>query len=129
MFLPVLCFKQEWHVVCQRVRSCYGRMLFLAFFGFLFFLGALCILGVLVLLLSLLRTGLGLHWCASCWTRPLGGGRWRHYLCNLRGECLTAHKTAYMYFGIHGHFMNWESLFLATAGQPILHGYNACMVY
>ena len=45
-----------------------------------FLLGVLCIWGVLALLLSLLCTRLGLHWCASCWTRPLGGGRWGHYL-------------------------------------------------
>ena len=41
---------------------------------FWFLLGVLCIWGVLVFLGSLLCTRLGLHWCASCWTRPLGVG-------------------------------------------------------
>ena len=54
----------------------FWRMLFLAFFGIVgFFLVPLCIWRVLVLLVSLLCTRLGLHRCASCWTRPLGGGR------------------------------------------------------
>ena len=53
------------------------------FWAFLFLLGILCIWGVLVLLASLLCTRLGLLRCASCWTRPLGGGRWEHFLCNL----------------------------------------------
>ena len=51
-----------------------------------FLLGVLCIWGVLALLVSLLCTSLGLLRCASCWTRPSGGGRWRHYLCNLWGN-------------------------------------------
>ena len=67
-------------------------------FGLLF--GVLCIWGILVFLGSLLCTRLGLHRCASCWTRPLGGGRWGHYLCNLWEEYLTTHKTAYQYFGM-----------------------------
>ena len=57
------------------ISSCYGELwewLFFRAFGVLF--GALCIWGVLVLLVSLLCTRLGLHRCASCWTRPFG--RW-----------------------------------------------------
>ena len=84
------------------------RMLFLAFFfwrGFL--LGALCIWGLPALLLSLLCTRLGLHRCASCWTRPLGEVRWGHYLCNLWEVYLTTHKTAYSYFWFHECFVIW----------------------
>ena len=70
---------------------------FCFFFGFFFCV--LCAYGeVLVLLVSLLCTRLGLHWCASCWTRPLGGGRWEHYLCNLWGEYLKVHKTTHKFF-------------------------------
>ena len=78
------------------------------FWAFWFLLGVLCIWGVLVFLGSLLRTRLGLHWCASCWTRPLGGGRWGHYLCNLWGEYLGIHKTAAKYLGICVCFMMWK---------------------
>ena len=47
------------------------------FFALWLLLGALCILGVLALpVISLLCTRLGSYRCASCWTRPLGGGRW-----------------------------------------------------
>ena len=63
-------------------------------FFFLFLLGVLCIWGVLVLLVSLLCTRLGLLRCASCWTRPSGGGRWRHY----KGENPKIHKTAFSVF-------------------------------
>ena len=109
------------------VRSCYGECCLWRFLELLGFL--LCIWGVLVLLVSLLFTRLGLHWCASHWTRPLGGGRWWHYLCNLRGECLTAHETAYRYFWFHGYFMKREPYMRALVGLPSLHGYYACMVY
>ena len=55
--------------------------------GFGLLLSALCIWGVLALpVYRFVCTGLGSHWCASCLTRPLGGGRWRHYLCNLWEE-------------------------------------------
>ena len=47
-------------------------------------LGILCILGVLALLvIPLVCTRFGFQRCASCWTRPWGGGRWGHYLCYL----------------------------------------------
>ena len=46
------------------------------FWVFWFLLGVLCIWGVLAWLVSLLCTRLGLLRCASCWTRPLGGGWW-----------------------------------------------------
>ena len=64
MFPFVLCLRQEWHAVCQRVRRVHQfllwRMLFLAFFwAFMFLLGVLCTRGVLVLLVSLLCTRLG----------------------------------------------------------------------
>ena len=93
-----------------------------------FLLGVLCIWGVLVLLVSLLCSRLGLLRCVSCWTR-LGGGRCGHYLCNLRGEYFKVHTTACKYFGMYVGFMIWEPYMLASAGQPGLRGYNACMVY
>ena len=93
---------------------------------FWFFLGVLCIWGVLVLLASLLCTRLGLLWCASCWTRPLGGGRWGHYLCNHWRECQAAHKIACFHLWFHECFMNGKPYMLALAGQPSLHGYYAC---
>ena len=50
--------------------------------SFWLLLGTLCILGVLALLvISLVCTRFGFQRCASCWTRPEGGGRWEHYLC------------------------------------------------
>ena len=95
-------------------------------FGFLF--GALCIWEVLVLLVSLLCTRLGFQRCASCWTRPLGGGQWRHYLFNLWGDCLTAHKTASRMCGMLCGFYGLKLKMLAMMGRPSLYGYDACMV-
>ena len=93
-----------------------------------FLLGVLCIWRVLVFLGSLLRTRLGLHWCASCWTLPLGGGRWEHYLCNLWGEYFKIRKTIYQILWIFEGFLVWKPYMLALAGQPSLHGFYACMV-
>ena len=97
--------EQEWHAVCQRVRRVHPFQLRgtlgLAFFVcFWLLFGVLCIWRVLVLLASRSCTKLGLLWCASHWTRPLGGGWWEHYLCNLWGECLAAHKTACQLFWV-----------------------------
>ena len=61
------------------------------FCAFWLLFGVLCVCGVLV---PLLYTRPGLLWCASCWTRPVGGGRWRHYFCDLWRDCLAAHKIA-----------------------------------
>ena len=97
--------------------------------AFWFLLGVLCVWRVLVLRGSLLCTRLGLLRCASCWTRPLSGGLWGHYLCNLSGENLKVHKTASKYLGIHVDFSMWEPYMLVSAGQPSLHGYDACVVY
>ena len=99
------------------------------FLVFWFLFGVLCIWRVLACLVSLLCTRLGLLRCASCWTRPLGGGWWGHYLCNLWGEYLKIHKTAYMYLWIRWGFMMWKPYKLALVGQPSLHGSYACMVY
>ena len=90
--------------------------------------GVLCIWGALVLLVSLLCTRLGLHWCASCSTRPLGGGRWGHYLCNLWGEYFKIQKMS-AFFWIYVGFLIWKPYMLALVGQPSLHGCDACMVY
>ena len=43
---------------------------------------------------SLMYTGLGLRRCAYRWTRPLGGGRWEHYLRGHRGVHWCAEKCA-----------------------------------
>ena len=109
--------------VCEGfISSCYGECFSWRFF-FVVLLGVLCIWGVLAWLASLLCTRLGLLWCASCWTRPLGKGRWGHYLWNLGGECLAVHKTACMYLGIHELFMKRELYMLGSVGQ------DACMVF
>ena len=110
------------------IRSCYGEC-FLRRFFFLVFPWCLVTWGVLAWLVSLLCTRLGLLRCASCWTCPLGGGRWGHYLCNLWGEYFKIHKTAYMYCWEWWGFLMWKPCMLALAGQPSLHGYCACMVY
>ena len=134
MFLLVLCLRQGWHAVCQRVRRVHqfllwGMLLVAFFWVFWFLLGVLCIWRVQALLVSLFCTRLGLLRCASCWTRPLGGGRWRHYLCNLWGEYLKNHKTACMYSWMQWKFGMWKPYMLALVGRPSLHGDYAWMVY
>ena len=96
------------------------------FLGFVVSSWCLVMSGVLVFLGSLLCTRLGLLRCASSWTRPSGGGRWGHYLCNLWGEHLKIHKTVYKIFGIYRGFLIWKPHMPALAGQPSLHGYDAC---
>ena len=129
MLLPVLCLGQEWHVVCQRVRRVYPLMLWgvpgMAFFCFFWLLFCvLCAWEVLVLLVPLLRTRLGLLWCASCWTRLFGVVRRGHYLCNHWRECQAAHKIACFYLWFHDYFMSGKPCMLALAGRPSLHEYG-----
>ena len=94
-----------------------------------FLVCVLCTWRVLVLLASLLCTRLGLLRCASCWTRPWGGGRWRYYLCNFLEEHPKVHKTPYRCICRFSGCYKWELYMLALVGQPSLHGYDACMVY
>ena len=104
------------------------------FWAFMFRFVALCILGVLALLVyTQLCTGLGSRWCASCWTRPLGEGRWEHYLRDFWRESMAAHNTAahfysFCFFRSGDVFRYGKPYMLALAGQPSLHGYDACMV-
>ena len=65
-----------------------GNFGFGVFLAFWLLFGVLCIWRVLVCLFPCCVQGFGLHWCASCWTRPLGGGRWEHYLCDLSERLL-----------------------------------------
>ena len=88
----------------------------------------LCAGGLLALLVSLLHTGLGFLWCASCWTRPCGVVQWGHYLWNHGRECQAAHKIAF-YSGVRDVFIRWKPYMLALMGRPSLHGDHACMVY
>ena len=83
------------------------------FWVFWFLLGVLCIWGVLALLVSLLCTRLGLLRCASCWTCPLGRGRWGHYLCNPWGEYLKIHNAACVYYEDF-----WDFLYGSHICQP-----------
>ena len=135
MFPPVFCLRQEWHVVCQRVRRVHPvpvvvNCSFRCFFGLFVFFSVPCAYGgVLVLLVSLLCTGLGF-----IGVPPAGHALWAEVGGSITfvtsGEnCLTVHKTACMYLGIHGRFMKLEPFMLPLAGQPSLHGYDACMVY
>ena len=94
VFPLVHCSRQEWHAVCQRVRKVHQFPVNGVFFcAFWCLLDVLCTWGVLALLSSLSCTRLGLLWCASSWTRPLGGGRLGHYLCNLWEDHLKVHKN------------------------------------
>ena len=121
---PVLCSRQEWHVVCQRLRKVYlfqlrgTLVLGLAFF-FLLLLGVLCIWRLLVLLASLLCTKLGLFWCASYWARSLSVGWLGHYLHNLLGDCLAGHKIAYPFlefFQVSGTILAWKVICASLSG-------------
>ena len=75
-------------------------------FVFWLLLGALCIWKVLAFpVYTLVCAGLGSHRRASCWTRPLGGGRLEHYLCNLWEHCWEAHEPATSLHETGGSFM------------------------
>ena len=86
------------------------------FWAFWFLLGVLCIWGVLVFLGSLLCTRLGLLRCASCWTRPLGGGRWRHYFCNLWEEYFKVHKNCLQVSGDLCGFYDMGAIYASLSG-------------
>ena len=71
---------------------------------------------------SLMSTRLGLRRCAYRWTRPVGGGRWWHYLRDPGGVHWFAQKCA-----IDDHGNGGNSIFsmlhvLALAGPTSLHG-------
>ena len=89
MLPPSSFWEQKRHVVSQRVRRVHQFLLRglweMVFFGRSgYSLVPLCTWEVLAwLVYSFVCTGLGSQRCASCWTRPLGAGRWRHYLCNI----------------------------------------------
>ena len=127
MPLLVLYLRQGCHVVCQHVHKVVLFLLWrtfvlgLEFFGLFGVFLASCAYGEFWLCLA--------PCCVHCWTRPLGGGRWGHYLCNLWEEYLSFHKTAYTYLGIYGYFLIWEPYMRPLARQPSLHGNDACMVY
>ena len=87
----------------------------------------LCAGGFLALLVSLLHTGLGFFWCASCWTRPFGVVQWGQYLWNHWRECQAAHKIFHDW--LWGNFINGKPKMLAFMRRPSLLGHYACMVY
>ena len=84
------------------------------------------VLGVLVYLLMCTR--LGLRRCAYRWTRPLGGGRWEHYLRDPRGVHWFAQKCALCILGNGSNSIYVVPYMQASAGQPSLHVNSACMV-
>ena len=90
------------------------------FWAFWLLFSVLCRWRVLALLVDpLLCTRLGSRWCASCWTRPLVGGRWEHCLCDLWEDCLAAHKPAKYFSGTKDSFMRGKPYMLALVGQPV----------
>ena len=88
-----------------------------SFWAFLLLLGTLCILGVLVsLVIPLVCTKFGFQRCASYWTRPVGGGRWGHYLCYPWGVCWAAQNTVcQMRYGFRG-FLSLEAVYASFSG-------------
>ena len=100
------------------------------FWAFWVLLGALCISGVLTLLVypSCVQ-GSGHAGCAHRWTPPLDGGRWEHYLRDLRGVRWFAQKIANYFVRSGSNSIGEMSKMPALAGQPSLHVDYACMVY
>ena len=100
------------------------------FWVFWLLLGTLCILGVLVFVVyPLVCTKFGFQRCALYWTRPVGGGRWEHYLCYPWEVCWEAQKTtSCIHCGILG-FLFFKLYMLALVGRPSLRSHDACTVY
>ena len=84
-------------------------------------------------------TGFGPRRCAYRRTRPLGGSRWRHYVCSLLGvhwfPLKCGRKTVEWYgkqvchmFG-RSYYSDDMLCVLALVRLPSLHGYYAGMVY
>ena len=93
-----------------------------SFWAFWLLLGALCIWGVLALLvISPVCTRLGFQRCASCWTRPSGGGRWGITFLNSEEFAGKHKKTAgQVYDGFCGFslFKAVYASFSGTAKSP-----------
>ena len=93
-----------------------GNVLGMAFFWVFWLLFCvLCAGGFLAWLVSLLHTGLGFLWCASCWTRPCGVVQWGHYLWNHGRECQAAHKIAF-YSRVRDVFYLLEAIYASLNG-------------
>ena len=94
-----------------------------AFWAFWVLLGVLCIWKVLTLLiLPLISAGLGLRRCHYRWTRPSGGGRWGHYLCDLWGVHWCAQRCALSVQEVGSNSTVKMLYVLALVGLPSLHG-------
>ena len=94
--------------------------------GFLASPWCLMHLGLVILLVCIWP---GSQRCASCWTRPVGGGRWGHCLCYPWRVCWAAQNTACQICEGIWDFRYFKLYMLALVGQPSLHGYDACMVF
>ena len=100
-----------------------------AAWGFGVLLGILCFWRVLALLFShIMSTGSGLRRCAYRWTRPLGRGRWEHYLRGLLGVHWFLQKCAWKIEGSCSYCVGVMLYVVAFVRLHSLHGYNACMV-
>ena len=87
-------------------------------------------LGVLVFVVyPLVCTKFGFQRCALCWTRPVGGGRWGHYLCYTWEVCWEAQKTTSCKNYSIWSFLFFKLYMLALVGRPSLRSYDACTVY
>ena len=82
-----------------------------------------------MLVIPLLCTRLGLLRCASCWTRPVGGGLWGHYLCYPWVVCWAAQKTACQKYVWISTFHGFKPEMPALVGPPSLHSFDAFLVY
>ena len=83
--------------------------------------------GVLALVYPFMCAGLGLRRCASRWTRPLGGGRWRHFHRDPHGVHWLARKFAPYSLGDGSDSYDEMPYMLTSAEQPSPHGHYACM--
>ena len=101
-----------------------------AFWAFWELLGVLCVWG------GAGFAGFSPHVCRTrvtkvCyrWTRPLGGGRWEHFLLDPRGVHCFSQKSASCYHGDGSDSIVAMLYVSALAGLPSLLGYDAGVVF
>ena len=111
------------------ISSCYGERSFRHFLGaFWLLLGVLCIWKILVLLVCCVQDlgYVGVPPAGHALWAEVGGGI---TFVTSRENASQFMKRSVSILGFFRDFIDGEPYMLASAGQPSLHGNEACMVY